>query len=97
MFELRLKVVVVVGVALLPYALYVLFARGFLQSVATAVASLLATLVPLVLVDRLFYGRWTVSIPSHPSNCGRNVTMHRVIWQPEKLSTHALVCLQSAG
>ena len=55
----------VAGAAFLPYALYVLAAAPFLPAVAALALWLAGTLGPLVLVDRLYYGTWTVS--------GRNV------------------------
>lgn len=51
----------VAGFAFLPYALYVLAAAPLLKAVGTLVLWLAATLVPLTLVDRHYYGRWTVS------------------------------------
>lgn len=56
----------VASVAFLPYALWVLLAAvaaGSLIRTAAAALGLSATaLVPLVLLDRLAYGRWTVSL-----------------------------------
>ena len=49
------------GVAFVPYAIYVLTAAPFLSALGTAVTMSLLLLVPLVVTDRLFYGRWTVS------------------------------------
>jgi alpha-1,2-mannosyltransferase len=51
----------VAGAAFLPYALYVLAAAPFLPAVGALALWLAATLGPLVLVDRLYYGAWTVS------------------------------------
>jgi len=48
------------GVAFLPYAVYVLAAAPLGRAFGTALAALALTLGPLVLVDRAFYGRWTV-------------------------------------
>ena len=53
---------VIAGIALLPYALYVILSRRLLRSVYTAFAALTITLVPLVIADRLFYSKWTVRI-----------------------------------
>lgn len=52
----------VAGVAFLPYALYVLTAAPLLGALGTAVSMSFLVLVPLVVTDRLFYGRWTVRI-----------------------------------
>lgn len=57
----------VAGVAFLPYAVYVLCSGAVPMAVATLMLSLGATLGPLVLVDRLFYGKWTVG-GLHPHN-----------------------------
>lgn len=51
----------VVSVAVLPFALFVLLYCSLGAAVLTGLASLAATLTPLVICDRLFYGRWTVS------------------------------------
>lgn len=51
------------GAAFLPYALWVLVAANFFSAVGTLVLCLLGTVVPLALLDRLFYGRWTVREP----------------------------------
>lgn len=48
------------GIAFLPYGFYVLVAARFPQALGTAVATLLLTAVPLVVTDRLFYGKWAV-------------------------------------
>lgn len=53
------------GVAFVPYAAYVLTAAPFLGALGTAVSMSFVVLVPLVITDRLFYGRWTVGV--HPS------------------------------
>lgn len=50
----------VAGLAFLPYALWVLAAAPLLKAVGVLLACLLGTLGPLALVDRHFYGRWTV-------------------------------------
>jgi alpha-1,2-mannosyltransferase len=50
----------VAGFAFLPYALWVLTAAPLLCSVGWLLLCLLGTLGPLVLVDRHFYGAWTV-------------------------------------
>lgn len=50
----------VAGFAFLPYALWVLAAAPLLCSVPWLVLCLAGTLGPLVLVDRHFYGTWTV-------------------------------------
>lgn len=47
----------------MPYAIYVLTAAPFLSALGTAVTMSLLMLVPLVVTDRLFYGRWTVGFP----------------------------------
>ena len=52
----------VAGIAFLPYALFVLFQPQLLKSVATAVMAATLTVGPLVLADRYFYGKWTVSV-----------------------------------
>lgn len=49
------------GVAFVPYAFYVLFAAPFGQAVGTAVITLLVTMAPMLITDRLFYGKWAVS------------------------------------
>lgn len=51
---------VVAGAAFVPAALAVLAAPRLPRSVGLAVAALAATLGPLVAVDRVLYGRWTV-------------------------------------
>ena len=51
----------VVAVAVLPFALFVLLYCSLGSAILTGLASLAATLTPLVICDRLFYGRWTVS------------------------------------
>ena len=51
------------GIAFVPYAIYVLTAAPFLSALGTAVTVSLLMLVPLVVTDRLFYGRWTVGFP----------------------------------
>lgn len=51
----------VAGFAFLPYALWVLVAAPLLPAVGMLLLSLVGTLGPLVLVDRYFYGAWTVS------------------------------------
>ena len=51
----------VVAVAVLPFALFVLLYCSLGAAILTGLASLAATLTPLVICDRLFYGRWTVS------------------------------------
>lgn len=53
----------VAGVAFLPYALYVLAAAPFLPAVGVGLLCLLGALGPLVLCDRFYYGKWTVSGP----------------------------------
>lgn len=50
----------VVGLAFLPYALWVLAAAPLLRSVGVLLLCLLGTLGPLVAVDRHYYGAWTV-------------------------------------
>lgn len=50
----------VAGFAFLPFALYVLAAAPLLPAVGTLLLCLLCTLGPLALVDRRYYGRWTV-------------------------------------
>ena len=50
------------GMAFLPYALYVLLAAPFSEALGTALAATLVTAVPLLVTDRLFYGRWTVRV-----------------------------------
>lgn len=53
---------VVAAIAFVPFALWVLW-RGPLQSAwSTAALAATATLAPLVVFDRLFYGTWTVSL-----------------------------------
>ena len=53
----------VASVAFLPYALWVLFATKDLFRTAAAALGLTAVaLAPLVLLDRLAYGRWTLSL-----------------------------------
>ena len=56
----------VAGPAFLPYAAWVLAAGPLLPSVAALAVSLAGVLVPLVLVDRAFYGKWTVRTPAFP-------------------------------
>ena len=48
------------GVAFVPYAMYVLSAAPLLGALGTAVSMSFVVLVPLVITDWLFYGRWTV-------------------------------------
>ena len=50
------------GVAFVPYAMYVLTAAPFLGALGIAVSMSFIVLVPLVVTDWLFYGRWTVGI-----------------------------------
>lgn len=50
----------VAGAAFLPYALWVLAAAPLVPAVGALALWLAATLGPLVLVDRHFYGSWTV-------------------------------------
>ena len=57
----------VVAVAVLPFALFVLLYCSLGSAILTGLASLAATLTPLVICDRLFYGRWTVSAASMAS------------------------------
>eukprot|EP00873_Tetraselmis_striata_P005503 jgi/Tetstr1/425767/TSEL_001552.t1 len=52
----------VAAVAVLPYALAVLLRASFPRALSATLGWLLATLAPLVLVDRLFYGTWTISL-----------------------------------
>lgn len=52
----------VAAVAVLPYALAVLLRASFPRALSATLGWLLATLAPLVLVDRLFYGTWTVRL-----------------------------------
>ena len=47
----------------MPYAVYVLFAPRLGRSCLLGVVSLLLTLVPVILVDRMLYGTWTVQPP----------------------------------
>ncbi len=72
------------GVAFLPYAFYVLFAAPFTRSLGTAIAALTLTLAPLVVTDRLFYGKWAVSglimLLSRPTS-----RLNGVVW----ISMHA--------
>ena len=63
-----LTIVMLAGVAFVPYAIYVLSAAPFLSALGTAVTMSLLMLVPLVLTDRLFYGRWTVGSPLAPAS-----------------------------
>ncbi|BDA41987.1 Alpha-1,2-mannosyltransferase ALG9 [Coccomyxa sp. Obi] len=53
---------VVAGVAFLPFAFFVLFAAPFSQALGTAIAALLLTFLPMVVTDRLFYGKWAVTL-----------------------------------
>lgn len=53
------------GLAFLPYALWVLVAAPLLYAVGLLLLSLLATLLALVLVDRHYYGAWTVRQQAH--------------------------------
>ena len=46
----------------MPYAAYVLTAAPFLSALGTAVSMSFVVLVPLVITDRLFYGKWTVGV-----------------------------------
>lgn len=48
------------GVAFLPYALYVLCAAPLGRALGAAAAALALTAGPLLVTDRLFYGKWTV-------------------------------------
>jgi hypothetical protein len=66
----------VVGIAVMPYALAVLLCTPFARSLSVAVMGLLVTLTPLVVVDRLFYGKWTVSIAVNPSHMQRHCQVH---------------------
>lgn len=50
------------GLAFLPYALYVLITAPFFKSTRTLLLSLIATIVPLVLADKYYYGTWKVSL-----------------------------------
>ena len=53
----------VAAVAFLPYALWVLFATDSLLKTAAVASGLTAlALTPLVLLDRLAYGKWTLSL-----------------------------------
>ncbi|KAK9846490.1 hypothetical protein WJX81_005211 [Elliptochloris bilobata] len=52
----------VAGVSFLPYAVYVLLAAPLGRALGTAAAALAFTAGPLVITDRVFYGRWTVSL-----------------------------------
>ena len=54
----------VASVAFLPYALWVLFASSgnIFKTAAAALALTALALAPLVLLDRLAYGRWTLSL-----------------------------------
>ncbi|KAL4446276.1 hypothetical protein ABPG77_003083 [Micractinium sp. CCAP 211/92] len=52
----------VAGFAFLPYALWVLAAAPLAKAVGVLLLCLLSTLVPLAVVDRHFYGRWTASL-----------------------------------
>ena len=61
----------------MPYAIYVLTAAPFLSALGTAVTMSLLMLVPLVVTDRLFYGRWTVSPLPNPT-CFRYVSTPRL-------------------
>ena len=64
----------VAGIAFLPYTLYVLAAAPFMGAVGVLLLCLLGTLTPLVLVDRHYYGQWTVR--SRSSQCIKEVILH---------------------
>lgn len=46
--------------AFLPYALYVLAAAPFTEALATAAGVAALVAAPMLVTDRLFYGKWTV-------------------------------------
>lgn len=53
---------IVAAIAFLPFALWVLWRAPLHAAWSTAAVAAAATLAPLVLLDRLFYGTWTVSL-----------------------------------
>ncbi len=53
---------VVAGAAFIPCALWVLWTGPLRTAWSTAAGAAVGTLGPLVLLDRLFYGTWTVSL-----------------------------------
>lgn len=76
----------VAAVAFLPYALWVLTRARWVPAFGIAAASLLATAVPMALVDRMFYGRWTVrevdeaaSLKYHPQKL--KITLLTLHWR----------------
>ncbi|KAG7673727.1 hypothetical protein Ndes2437B_g01890 [Nannochloris sp. 'desiccata'] len=52
----------VAGIAFLPYALWILTTARLLPAIGTLLTALVATLVPLVVADKVFYGNWKASL-----------------------------------
>ena len=48
------------GMAFMPYAVYVLFAPRLTRSISIGMIVLALSTTPVVLLDRLLYGTWTV-------------------------------------
>ena len=56
----------VAGVAFLPYAILLLLVGNPMVYLPAGVVFLTGTVVPMIGCDRLFYGKWTVSLAFHP-------------------------------
>lgn len=52
----------VAGVAFLPYAILLLLVGNLIVYLPAGVVGLFGTMTPMVAIDRLFYGKWTVSV-----------------------------------
>jgi alpha-1,2-mannosyltransferase len=52
----------VAGVAFLPYAFWILTTARLLPAIGTLFIALIATLAPLAVADRVFYGNWKASL-----------------------------------
>ena len=74
------------GVAFLPYALYVLCAAPLGRALGTAAAALALTAGPLLVIDRVFYGRWTVrDLPG--------LSLNQWLWERQLLQGVCCCCV----